>query len=106
LRICIDIDGVIAQGLSNWPHYESCEIVDGAVESIRHFQEQGHCIILYTARFEEDRDVTKKWLYYHGIVYDKLIMGKPCADVYIDDQAFKFLNWEDTCEHIKQISKE
>jgi len=34
--------------------------------------------------------VTMKWLETHRIPYDELILGKPVADLYIDDRSFDF----------------
>ncbi|NLG44242.1 MAG: hypothetical protein GX547_13420, partial [Phycisphaerae bacterium] len=40
--------------------------------------------------------VTKKWLDDHGFAYDALEMGKPIADVWIDDRAIRFSDWNST----------
>lgn len=69
-----------------------------AAEYIRKLKEEGHTIILITARFKvEEFDVgelTKKWLEQHQICYDKLIIDaedkltiakQEQLDVFIDD---------------------
>jgi len=105
MRICIDIDGVIAEG-ENWPHYSACIPVRDAVVSIQKLLDQGHYIILHTARFEEDRAVTRQWLRAQEILYDQLIMDKPFADVYIDDKGLNFEDWGETLETLKWFPKE
>lgn len=47
-------------------------------------------VVLYSARFEEDRLVTEQWLKGHAIAYDELHLGKPRAEVYVDDRGFPF----------------
>jgi hypothetical protein len=38
--------------------------------------------------------VTLNWLQKYDIPYDEIYFGKPHADVYIDDNAFRFTNWD------------
>jgi len=45
----------------------------------------GDHITLFTARYPSDRTVTKRWLDKHGVMYHKLILGKPRFDIYVDD---------------------
>jgi hypothetical protein len=35
--------------------------------------------------------MTEQWLYERGIPYDQLVMGKPVADIVIDDRAVSSL---------------
>ena len=44
-----------------------------------------HEVILFTARHEEDREVTVEWLKKYNVPYRTLILGKPHFDLYIDD---------------------
>ena len=39
--------------------------------------------------------MTLQWLDDHGIQYDEIYFGKPWANIYIDDNAFRFNNWND-----------
>ena len=104
MRICIDIDGVLAEG-DSWPYYATCLQVKGAAASIQELLAAGHYIVLHTSRFEEDRAVTRKWLRDHQILYDQLIMDKPFADVYIDDKGLKFEDWDDTMQALLGLSQ-
>ena len=38
---------------------------------------------------------TLQWLEQHGVTYDEIHFGKPYADVYIDDHAFRFGSWDE-----------
>jgi uncharacterized HAD superfamily protein len=44
-----------------------------------------HEVVLFSARHEEDREVTVEWLKKYNVPYRKLILGKPHFDLYIDD---------------------
>jgi hypothetical protein len=35
------------------------------------------------------------WLTQHDLPYDEIWFGKPHADVYLDDNGFRFTNWND-----------
>ena len=43
-------------------------------------------IVIWTARYEEDRKVTEEWLHKHGVRYHELILNKPKFDLYICDR--------------------
>jgi uncharacterized HAD superfamily protein len=95
LRICFDIDGVIATGTvddvysdkAGWA-FEKCTPINETVELIKELKDAGCEIFLNTARYEEDREVTEKWLEKHDIPYDALFLGKPHADLYVDDKNY------------------
>jgi len=38
--------------------------------------------------------VTLNWLEKYQIPYDEIYFGKPHADVYIDDNAYRFTTWD------------
>lgn len=50
-------------------------------------------ILLFTARSEKVREQTIKKLQKLNIPYHALVMGKPRADVYIDDRNAGGLQW-------------
>lgn len=93
-KICVDLDGVIAEG-ADYPFYADCRVVSGAVEYLESLRDSGWYIIIYTSRWEQDREVTEWWLKAHQIPFDKLILGKPLADIYLDDKAIRFTSWEE-----------
>lgn len=107
MRICIDIDGVICKLKRENELYQDLMPIDGAVERITQLRESGHYIILYTARRMKTHNaniakviadigkITLDWLERHNIPYDEIMFGKPWADVYIDDNAIRFQNWEE-----------
>jgi capsule biosynthesis phosphatase len=107
MRICIDLDGVIAQLRRPEQTYQDVEPVPGAVEALRQLRAAGHYLIICTARhmmtcsgnpgiaLARQGLVTLDWLARNGIEFDEIHFGKPHADVYVDDNAFRFHAWAD-----------
>jgi capsule biosynthesis phosphatase len=106
VRICIDLDGVICQLRGPGQTYADVDPVPGAVDNLRAFRAAGHTIIIFTARHMKTcagnvglvtarmARITLDWLDRHGVPFDEIHFGKPHADVYIDDNAFRFASWE------------
>lgn len=104
-RICIDIDGVIANLKQKGETYSDVDPIIGAKQKINALKDSGHYIILHTARHMKTCDgnvgkvvqrigqQTLDWLAKHEIQYDEIYFGKPWADIYIDDNGFRFESW-------------
>ena len=73
--------------------YENSKPIKERIEIINALKDEGNTIIFFTARgFVSKKDfleLTKSQLNKWGLKYDKLYMGKPDADYYIDDKAVK-----------------
>jgi capsule biosynthesis phosphatase len=104
-RICIDLDGVVAELKQPGQGYADVAPVPGARDKLRTLRAAGHYIILFTARHMKPApgtppalarvgQVTLQWLERHDIPYDEIHFGKPWADVYIDDNALRFATWD------------
>ena len=114
MRICVDLDGTICS-ISKDGHYAEASVLPGSIESLKKLQNEGHFIIIYTARRmrthrgdpiaaeEEIGDITREWLSVNGVPFDELIFGKPYAHVYIDDLAVEHSSWVETLENIACI---
>jgi len=103
LTFVIDIDGTLTYETDRpwWPEkYVSATPKVNAIDMVRKLHSLGHIIILHTGRRKEDRKVTEHWLAIFGVSYDKLIMGKPVGDYYLDNKNASF------SELHKIISKE
>jgi capsule biosynthesis phosphatase len=110
VRICIDLDGVIAELKGPTQSYADVAPVPGAAEHIASLRKAGHYVIVYTARHMKTcagnvgmviarlGKVTLDWLAKHGIEYDEIVFGKPWADIYIDDNALRFHTWEEIAQ--------
>jgi len=57
------------------------------IDRVNKWYEEGHIIMLFTARWESDRKITKQWLKDHRVFHHALILGKPSFDLYVDDIA-------------------
>ncbi len=110
MRICIDLDGVICQLRKENETYDVLLPVEGAIEKINSLKKEGHYIIIYTARRMKTHQantakviadigkLTLDWLEKLDIPYDEIMFGKPWADIYIDDNAFRFKTWSQISE--------
>ena len=110
MRICFDIDGVIASLKTPHQNYSDVLPLEGAAKSIRKLRLEGHEVILYTARhmkttkgnvaavLAREGKTLFDWLEKHEIEYDEVLFGKPYADLYVDDNALRFISWKDFLE--------
>lgn len=89
MRICIDLDGTICTQEQN---YADAKPIWAAIEWLNH-SKPTDIIIIHTARHWNHLTLTKEQLDRWGVRYDTLVMGKPPADIYIDDRAIPF-PWE------------
>lgn len=106
-RICIDLDGVICELRKEDEKYEELKPVNGSVDKIKQLKQAGHYIIIYTARRMKTHNantakviadigkITLDWLEKYNIPYDEIMFGKPWADIYIDDNAYRFKSWDE-----------
>jgi len=107
MRLAIDIDGTICSFRKEGQTYADVEPLPGAIEKLQQFKKNGHYIILLTARHMKTTGgnvglvVARQgktlldWLARHNIPYDEIWFGKPQADVYIDDNGFRFQSWDE-----------
>ena len=85
---CFDIDGTICSQEIN---YEDALPLRDRINRINELYDKGHCIKFFTARGslsgEDWRRRTEAQLSRWGVRYHELLLGKPHADVYVDDKA-------------------
>ena len=92
-----DIDGTIC-GKPTDGDYDKCEPFVNRIEAINALYDEGHSITYLTARgmgrhknnaekaIAQFYDLTKKQLESWGAKHHQLLLGKPAADLYIDDK--------------------
>ncbi|HEX3655070.1 MAG TPA: hypothetical protein VHV55_04655 [Pirellulales bacterium] len=90
--ILIDIDGTICTEESPADRPLALPL-PGALEAVNQLVADGHTVILWTGRGWDQYRVTKAWLDDHGFNYDQLLMGKPIANLIIDDRSRQFVGW-------------
>lgn len=95
---CFDIDGVLCNNLPEGD-YEHRKPYIKVIELVNKLYDEGHTIKVFTARGSKSgkdwRRFTEKQLSSWGLKCHELIMGKPHADVFVDDRA---MNLETFCE--------
>jgi trehalose-6-phosphatase len=96
--IMVDLDGVLCSEEAFFDR-PLAEPIAGAREALQKLRAAGHIVVIYSARSWGECRVTKRWLEEHGFEYDGLHLGKPVADVWIDDRAIRFTNWTETLSH-------
>jgi 7-cyano-7-deazaguanine synthase in queuosine biosynthesis len=83
----IDIDGVITKETKGHDYAKRTPDL-GKIERINNLYENlNHLVILYSSRFEVDREVTKGWLRLHKVKYHCLLLEKIPYDNFYDDKA-------------------
>jgi len=92
LRIVIDLDGTILEEKDQQERLRAAP-VPGAVEAVNTLYEMGHTIIIYTARTYRELELTLNQLKRFGVKYHHLVLGKPVADIFVDDRAVSFTGW-------------
>jgi len=106
MRICVDIDGTICHNKKPGEIYDDVIPFPDAVQALKDWKTEGHYIILQTARHmrtyngNEGKILGKLgylylWLDKWEIPYDEIYVGKPDADIFIDDKAYRYTNWDD-----------
>ena len=96
---CFDIDGTIC---SDGCHYRDAKPYLNIIKEINRLFSIGNRILIQTSRgsksgedwFQFTHDQLKLW----GVKHHELVMGKPQADVFIDDRAINILDWCKTKE--------
>jgi CMP-N,N'-diacetyllegionaminic acid synthase len=101
-RYCFDIDGVICDTVGT--DYMNATPKWDIITHIQKLHREGNDIWLYTARGsgsgKDWSDVTKEQMKRWDVPYTRLAMGKPAADIFIDDKAVNFFDWlEDDSRH-------
>lgn len=97
--IMVDLDGVLCTE-EIFHDRPLAEPMEGARAALQKLRADGYVIVIYTARSWGEFRVTKHWLDTHGFEYDGLHMGKPVADLWIDDRALRFDNWQNVLKQI------
>jgi len=109
--IAIDFDGVIHNADKGW-NDGTCygDPIPGSLEAIKELSKK-YDIIIFTAKAKSDRPLVngktgavlvREWFDKHGIL--ECIKGitaeKPRAELYIDDNGYRFEKWIDTLDYL------
>lgn len=95
LTYCFDIDGTLCSNTEG--DYEAAQPYPDVVAQVNRLYDEGHTIMLLTARGSTTgidwRPTTERQMVEWGVRYHVLFLGKPSADVYVDDKAINALTW-------------
>ena len=113
-NLAIDFDGVVHNSDKGW-FDGTCygEPIPGAIESIRELSKRFN-IIIFTAKAKPDRplvdgktgvELVSNWLSRHGILdcVSEITSEKPRSELYIDDNGYRFENWQDTKIFVEEL---
>jgi uncharacterized HAD superfamily protein len=97
MTLCFDIDGVLCTNTHG--AYESAKPFADVIAEVNRLFDEGHRIILHTARGSTTgidwRKKTEDQLRGWKVSYHALCMGKPTADMYIDDRGVNAALWKE-----------
>lgn len=92
---CFDIDGTLCTITDG--DYAQAEPYPDRIAVVNALHAAGHVVKLFTARGSTTgidwRDLTEQQMRQWGVQYHELILGKPEADVFIDDKAHNADQW-------------
>jgi hypothetical protein len=95
LTYCFDLDGTLCS--NTYGEYERAEPFRWAIERVNALARAGHRIVIYTARGSSTgvdwTAVTNEQLDQWGVERDELRLGKPTADLFVDDRALQTGLW-------------
>lgn len=112
--LAIDFDGVVhknSKGFFDGTIYD--DPIPGTKDALEFLSKRFSRIIIFTCKAMKKRplingktgkELILEWLEIHDLsqyIYD-ITSEKPVAAAYIDDNGFKFNNWNDTIEYIKK----
>jgi hypothetical protein len=85
---CFDIDGTIFETVGS--DYPNSQPIPHRIAIVNKLYEEGHQITFFTARGSmtgiDWRELTETQLNQWGVRHHRLILGKPHADLYVDDK--------------------
>ena len=106
--LCFDIDGTLCSNTEG--EYTQARPYLDVIAEVNRLHTEGHTILLYTARGATTgidwRRTTEEQLREWQVRFHELFMGKPTADVYIDDKALRFQDWRDNGFLLERSTKD
>ena len=113
-NLAIDFDGVIHNADKGF-HDGTCygDPLPGALEALAALSKK-YRIVIFTAKAKPNRplingktgtELVAEWLYKYGVsdYVSEISSEKPRAVLYIDDNAYRFDNWDDTLRYVSKI---
>lgn len=111
--VVFDLDGCLCTQAGG--SYADAQPIPDAIAVVNRLYDEGFAVLIYTARFmgrnrsdlhatyDEGFELTRRQLAGWGVRYHRLMMGKPPADVVVDDRAVFFRpDWNAIEEDIRR----
>lgn len=106
MKIALDFDGTVHDPFNVKKPYKMGQPIPGAAAAVDRLQRLGHEIIIFPtwADNEQRRRAIVDWLTYFGVPFDDITSVKPDADLYIDNNAYRFTgDWKQAIEDIEKL---
>jgi hypothetical protein len=110
--VAIDFDGVLHNADKGWGD-GTCygDPLPGSIDAIKELSKK-YKIVIFTAKAKPDRplvngktgtELVQEWFERHNILsyIDSITSEKPRAELYIDDNGYRFENWNDTLKFVE-----
>jgi len=104
MQLIIDLDGTICTEEKTYSRSMAKPLPD-AIASVNRLYDEGHTIIIYSARSWPEYEMTQNWLQHYEVKFHQLILGKPIGDAWIDDRAIAFKTWPETLTMLNAKAK-
>ena len=109
----IDIDGTCCDDIMNEDShlYPTAKVIEGSLEQINKWYDEGNHITFFTAREAKDRQVTTEGLDKNGFKYHGLVTDKPrCINpedeyVWVDNRKVRGITYNSTWGDLKEVNK-
>lgn len=96
MLLAIDFDGVIHDYKNPVEGRRMGPPIDGAKDALKKYMVRGDEVVIFsTWATEKGQKTIREWLHYYHIPFSSVTNIKPNADVYIDDKAIRFINWDE-----------
>ena len=110
--VAVDFDGVIHDASQGWGD-GTCygDPLPGSIDAIKKLSET-YDVVIFTAKAKLDRPLVdgktgamlvREWFIKYGIIdcIKSITSEKPRAELYIDDNGYRFQNWNDTLKFVE-----
>lgn len=88
---CFDLDETLCR--TTGLEYDKAEPLTSRIQRVNELYDAGNTILVFTARGSQTgldhSDLTRTQLDKWGLRFHELILGKPAADIYVDDRAIR-----------------
>lgn len=104
-KLAIDFDSVIHNPFDVKKGFKMGVPILAAPQALQKLKEMGHEIIIFPtwADNQQRRKAIVDWLTYFNVPFDDITSVKPEADLYVDNNGYRFENWRDTIDFINAL---